>query len=79
MDSQKTKQKQTNRGITQMKDSKAKDIELERIRKETEMKAEAFYQKYNILPVQKEKNCVIAPQEDEVLYTVFSNKTTNLY
>lgn len=62
-----------------MKDSKAIDIELERIRKETEMKAEAFYQKYNIMPVQKENNCVMTPQEDEVLYTVFSNKTSNLY
>ena len=62
-----------------MKDSKAIDNELERIRKETEMKAEAFYQKHNIMPVQKDNNCVIAPQEDEVLYTVFSNKTTNLY
>lgn len=62
-----------------MKDSKAIDIELERIRKETEMKAEAFYQKHNIMPVQKENNCVMTPQEDEVLYTVFSNKTSNLY
>ena len=62
-----------------MKDSKAIDIELERIRKETEMKAEAFYHKYNIMPVQKENNSVTASQEDEVLYTVFSNKTTNLY
>lgn len=62
-----------------MKDLKANDIELERIRKETEMKAEAFYQKYKIMPVQKENGCVTAPQEDEVLYTVFSNKTTNLY
>ena len=62
-----------------MKDSKTIDNELERIRKETEMKAEAFYQKHNIMPVQKDNNSVIAPQEDEVLYTVFSNKTTNLY
>lgn len=62
-----------------MKDSKAVDIELERIRKETENKAEAFYQKHNIMPVQKDNICVIAPQEDEVLYTVFSNKTSNLY
>lgn len=62
-----------------MKDSKAIDIELERIRKETEMKAEVFYQKHNIMPVQKENTCVTAPQEDKVLYTVFSNKTTNLY
>lgn len=62
-----------------MKESKAIDNELERIRKETEMKAEAFYQKHNIMPVQKEKNCVIAPQEDEIIYTVFSNKTSNFY
>ena len=62
-----------------MKYSKAIDNELERIRKETEKKAEAFYQKHNIKPVQKENNCVNAPQEDDVLYTVFSNKTTNLF
>lgn len=62
-----------------MKDSKAIDIELERIRKETEMKAEAFYQKYNIMPVQKENSFINAPQKDDVLYTVFSNKTVNLY
>lgn len=62
-----------------MKDSKAIDIELEEIRKETELKAETFYQKHNIMPVKDENNCVITPQEDEVLYTVFSNKTTNLY
>ncbi len=62
-----------------MKDSKVKDIELERIRKETEMKAEAFYQKYNILPVQNENNCVIAPKEDEVFpsFTHVSYPTEN--
>ena len=62
-----------------MKETKAIDLELERIRKETEMKAEAFYQKHNIMPVPTEEYCVIAPQEDEVLYIVFSNKTMNLY
>lgn len=62
-----------------MKDSKAIDIELERIRKETEKKAEVFYQKHNIMPFQKDNISVKTPQEDEVLYTVFSNKTSNLY
>ncbi len=62
-----------------MKVLKTADNEMERIRKETEMKAESFYQKHNIMPVQKDNICVIAPHEDEVLYTIFSNKTSNLY
>ena len=62
-----------------MKDSKAKDIELERIRKETEMRAEAFYQKYNIMPTQMDNYSVLAPHEKNTLFTVFSNKTSNLY
>ena len=62
-----------------MKNSKVIDTELERIRKETEKKAEAFYQKHNIMPVQKKYNCVFATQEEKVIYTVFSNSTTNLF
>lgn len=62
-----------------MKDSQILEIELERIRKETMMKAEAFYQKYNITPDEKKKNCVFDHREEEVLDTVFSNKTSNLY
>ena len=62
-----------------MKDLHTKEIELERIFKETKMKAEAFYQKYNIIPDQKKNNCVVDHQEEELSYTVFSNKTSNLY
>lgn len=62
-----------------MKDSKTVELELERICKETKMKAEAFYQKYNIIPDQKKNNCVFDHEEEEISYTVFSNKTSNLY
>lgn len=62
-----------------MKDSKEIELELERIRKETKMKAEAFYKKYNIIPDQKKGNCVFDHQEEEVSYTFFSNKTSNLF
>ncbi len=62
-----------------MKDSKAVETELERIRKETEKKAEVFYQKYNILPEQKNNHCFLSPPKDEILFSVFSNKTSNLY
>ena len=62
-----------------MKDSKEIKLELERVRKETMMKAEAFYQKYNIIPDQKKNNCVFDQQEEEVSFTVFTNKTSNLY
>lgn len=61
-----------------MNDSKAIDNELERIRKETVMKAEAFYKKHNIIPEQKNNGCVLSPQKEEKLFSVFSNKTTNL-
>lgn len=62
-----------------MKDSQSLEIELERVRKEAKMKAEAFYQKYNITPYKKNDNCVFDNQEEHVLDTVFSNKTSNLY
>lgn len=62
-----------------MKNLQTKEVELERIFKETKMKAEAFYQKYNIIPDQKKNNCVVDHQEEELSYTVFSNKTSNLY
>ena len=62
-----------------MNDSNKKEIELERISNETKMKAEAFYQKYNIIPDQKKNNCVFDYREEEVSFTVFSNKTSNLY
>lgn len=62
-----------------MKDSQGLEIELEKIRKETKMKAEAFYQKYNITPYKMNENCVFDHQDVEVLDTVFSNKTSNLY
>lgn len=62
-----------------MKDSQTIELELERTRKETKMKAEAFYRKYNIIPDKKKNNCVFDHQEEKVSYTVFSNKTSNLY
>lgn len=62
-----------------MKDSQTTEIELEKICKETKMKAEAFYQKHNIVPDQKRNNSVFDHQEEEIFYTVFSNKTSNLY
>ena len=62
-----------------MKVSQAIEIELERIRRETTMKAEAFYQEYNITPDKKKDNCVFDQLEKEVLDTLFSNKTSNLY
>lgn len=62
-----------------MKDLQTKEIELERIFKEAKMRAETFYQKYNIIPDQKKNNCVVDHQEEELSYTVFSNKTSNLY
>lgn len=62
-----------------MKDLQALEIELEKIRKETKMKAEAFYQKYSIIPEPKNNNIVSDHNEEEISYTVFSNKTSNLY
>ena len=63
-----------------MKDLQTLETELEEIRKETKMKAEAFYQKYNITPYKKNDNCVFHHhQDEEVSYTVFTNKTSNLY
>lgn len=62
-----------------MKDSQTLEIELERICKETKMKAEAFYQKYNITPYNNNDNCVFDQQEKDVLDIVFSNKTSNQY
>ncbi len=61
-----------------MSKSRAIDTELEKIRKETEKKAEAFYREYNIKSVQKKHNCDFDPQKEVVLYTIFSNKTINL-
>lgn len=62
-----------------MKDLQTLETELEEIRKETKMKAEAFYQKYKITPNKKNDNCVFHyHQDEEVSYTVFSNKTSNL-
>ena len=66
-------------GFAKMKDSQTIEFELKRICEETKMKAEAFYQKHNIIPDQKKNNCVFDHQEEEVSYTVFSNKTSNLY
>lgn len=62
-----------------MKDSQTIELELEKICNETRMRAEAFYQKYNIIPDLKKNNCVFDHQDEEVSYTVFSNKTSNLY
>lgn len=62
-----------------MKDLKVVEDKLEKIRRETEMKAEAFYQKHNILPEQKNGFSLSAPQKEDVSYTLFSNKTSNLY
>lgn len=62
-----------------MKDSKTIELKLEKIRRETQMKAEAFYQKYNIVPDRKKNNYVFDHQAEEVSYTVFSNKTSNIY
>lgn len=61
-----------------MKDLQVLKIELEKICKETKMKAEAFYQKYNITPYDKKENSVFDHKDEEVLDTVFSNKTSNL-
>jgi len=62
-----------------MKESNTIEYMLEKIRKETEMRAEAFYQKYNILPELKKDNAVFDLQKEDELSTTFSNKTTNLY
>lgn len=62
-----------------MKNLEEVEAELERIRKKTEMEAEIFYQKHNILPMQKDNICVLPTQKEEVLYTLYSNKTSNLY
>lgn len=61
-----------------MKDSKSDILELEKVRQETERKAETFYKEYNIFPEHK-NNSLLAPQDEEVLFTVFSNKTSNLF
>ena len=61
-----------------MKEPQTIELELEKICNETKMKAEDFYRKYNIIPNQKKNNCVFDHQEEEVSYTVFSNKTSNL-
>lgn len=62
-----------------MKDTQTKGINLDRICKETRIKAEAFYRKYNIIPVQKKDCCVFDHKEEEVSYTIFSNRASNLY